>query len=272
LTNSSQRREVNTEADDTRFVRIYSDGNAGTGTVTLTLVDLDSGASLSLGSFSYESTGAVASLAVTSTRYTIGRAGGYPMGGALANRRAATEVPTVTTTGGTTSSPAFIVTTKDSGGRNASIAGGLVPTIVSSDPNVVSAGSCALDDGLDVDYSSSANGIGVYNCNFTTAATAKSGDKATLTVRTPDPASTTGGFLTATYNVTVGGSAATGTETITLDNPSYEPGEGMTLTLTAKDSAGNPVFDGEASPSVSFTKAVTGTRGASIYINGTRIK
>jgi hypothetical protein len=43
----------------------------------------------------------------------------------------------------------------------------------------------------------------------------------------------------------------------------------MTVTLTAKDSAGNPVYDGYASPAVSFNKAVGGTAiAASFYVAG----
>jgi hypothetical protein len=43
----------------------------------------------------------------------------------------------------------------------------------------------------------------------------------------------------------------------------------MVITRTAKDSAGNPVYDGAASPAVSFSKAVGGTApAAGVYVGG----
>lgn len=274
LANSSQRVESNTEADASRFVRIYSDGTAGTGSVTVTVTDVTSGSSITLGTWSYTSTGSVASIALDTTNYTIGRAG-YTTGGASATRADATEIggvaapATVVVQGdGTqTTTPAFVVVTKDSTGAVASIASSGVPTIVSSDLAIVSGGTCVKDNGSDSDYSSSSNGVGYYNCNFTTVAGAASGSKATLTIRTSDPASTTGGYLTTTLDVTVGGKVAT--ETLTTDKASYAPGEAMVITRTAKDASGNPVYDGAAAPAVSASKSLGGTTpGASIYVGG----
>jgi hypothetical protein len=42
----------------------------------------------------------------------------------------------------------------------------------------------------------------------------------------------------------------------------------MVITRTAKDSAGNPVADGTASPAVSFSKAVGGTAPTSGFYSG----
>jgi hypothetical protein len=45
----------------------------------------------------------------------------------------------------------------------------------------------------------------------------------------------------------------------------------MTITRTAKDSAGNPVADGTAAPAITFSKSVGGTApGASFYKGGTK--
>jgi hypothetical protein len=175
----------------------------------------------------------------------------------------------VTTSGVTT--PAFIVSATDSGSRLTTTTS--VPAVISSDATVVTGGTCTLDDGSNADYSSASpsaggtNSVGTYNCNFSTAANAVSGGKATLTIRVADPASTTGGYITTTLGVTVGGSIST--ETIAFDKASYAAGEGFVITRTAKDSAGNPVFDGATSGAITFNKAVGGTApAASIYVGG----
>jgi hypothetical protein len=148
--------------------------------------------------------------------------------------------------------PAFTVKTMSSTDLAADIASSGVPTIVSGTATVVVSGICAAD--TDADYGSGS--VGAYGCSFTTASSAKSGDKATLTVRTPDPASTTGGYLTTTIDVTVGGGV--NSEVISTDKASYSTGEVMTVTLTAKDSSSNPVYDGAARPALSANKSVGG--------------
>ena len=263
------RTDVEAAQDASRFVRVYSDGTAGTGSVTVTATDVDSGASITLGTFTYTSTGAQASIAVSTTRYTIGRAG-FTTGGAtdsnetaVASASSTTLLPNTTTA---ISTPAFVVVVKDSAG--APVTASAVPTVSSSDPLVSLGGTCALDDGGDVTNSSSTNGIGYYNCNFSTVATAVSGAKATLTISIPNPLSTTGGTLDATYAISVGGAVAT--HTLAFDKTSYEQGEGMKITRTAVDASGNPVYDGAVAPTVTFNRAIGGTApGAAFYIGGT---
>ena len=91
-----------------------------------------------------------------------------------------------------------------------------------------------------------------------------------MTIKVLDPADTTSTtFLTATQNVSVGGSVAS--EAITTDAASYTAGQAMIVTITAKDKSGNPVADGTASPAVSANKAVGGTAAAlaaGIYVGG----
>ena len=95
----------------------------------------------------------------------------------------------------------------------------------------------------------------------------KSGDKGTLTFRVVDPAGDGTTYLTAVVDFTIGGSVAT--ETLSFDKPSYAPGEAMVITRAAKDSSGNPVYDGAASPAVSFSKANGGTAPtAGSYVKG----
>ena len=262
---------TNTGTKNTSVVHLITDGTSGAGTVTIAVTDSVSGVRTVIGTKSFTSFGAVAKLAVSTADWTIGRAG-FTTGKAATARAAATTVgnaaaaATVTTTSGTSTSPAFIVKATDANGNAATAAA--APTIVSGTPSVVTGGTCLLDDGsAPTTVSSSTNGVGFYNCEFTTAAAAASGSKATLTIRIVDPADADK-FLTTTLDVTVGGSVST--ETIAFDKTSYAPGEGMTITRTAKDSAGNPVFDGAAAPAVTFTKSVGGTApAAGIYVKGT---
>jgi len=261
-----------TGTDNVAVCHINSDGTAGPGTVTISVTDSVSGTKTVLGTETFTSYGDVAKLEVTTKNYTIGRAG-FTSGKAATARAAATTVgnaaaaATVTSTSGTSTTPAFIVKATDSLGQAVSTT--LAPAIVSGTTTVVTGGTCLLDDGATATISSSTNGVGFYNCDFATSAAAASGAKSTLTIRVVDPAGDGTTFLTTTLDVTVGGSVST--ETIAFDKAAYAPGEGMTITRTAKDSAGNPVFDGAAAPAITFSKSVGGTApGASIYVGGTR--
>jgi hypothetical protein len=251
---------------------ISSDGTAGPGTVTISVTDSVSETKTVLGTETFTSFGSVAKLEVSTKIFTIGRAG-LPMGAASTTRIATSEIgsatldaTTKTTTSGTATTPAFIVKATDSIGQAVTTTAD--PVIVSGNTTVVTGGTCVLDGGAST-VSSSTNGVGFYNCNFNVSAAAASGAKSTLTIRVVDPAGDGTTYLTTTLDVTVGGSIST--ETIAFDKTAYAPGEGMTITRTAKDSAGNPVFDGAAAPAITFSKSVGGTApGASIYVGGTR--
>jgi hypothetical protein len=248
-------RSVTAQAVDALgYLYVCADGTAGTSTVSIAITNA-AGVTAVLSTKTVTFFGKVTKLAVSSTVYTIGKSGGAATGASTAaNLRDRSDV----------NIPAFVVKMTDSADRVANAAA--EPTIVSSDVTVVASGLCGLDDGLDAVYSS--GGTGYYNCGFTTASSAKSGDKATLTIRVLDPSDPLGvAYLTTTIAVTVGGSIAT--ETLAFDKASYAPGEAMVITRTAKDSAGNPVFDGAASPEIKFSKAVGGTAPvASKYVGG----
>jgi trimeric autotransporter adhesin len=267
---ATTRVATDATADAARYVLIGSDGNAGTGTVTVSVTNVNTLATSVLGTFTYTSYGAATALAVTAN-YTIGRAGGYTTGWATDGTRAA-ESTSPLSAAANTSAPAFTIKVTDSAGALVNLTNALgaaiVPTVVSSDISVISSGLCVLDAGTAV-YGTG-KGVGYYNCSFTTAPTSVSGGKATLTIRTPNPADTSL-FLTTTLDVTTGGSAATGTTTLALDKASYEAGEGMTVTLTAKDSAGNPVADGIASPAVTFNKATGGAAVAASWFTAGKV-
>jgi trimeric autotransporter adhesin len=266
-----------TGTDNVAVCHLSSDGTAGAGTVTISVTDSVSGTKTVLGTRTFTSYGDVAKLEVSTTNYTIGRAG-FATGVASTTREATKEIgntanvtASITVTSGTSTTPAFIVKATDSSGST--VVTTADPVIRSSNVDVISGGTCARDGGpaaaADALVKSSPNGIGFYNCAFTTTPTAVSGAKATLTIRVVDPAGDGTTFLTTTLDVTVGGSVAT--ETITFDKATYAPGEAMVVTRTAVDSAGNPVFDGAAAPAITFNKALGGSAiGASIYVGGKR--
>jgi hypothetical protein len=263
----SEGQALTVGTENVAWIHVSGDGTAGTGTIGITVTDAATGTSTALPSKTVTFYGAVTAISSAAT-FTIGKAG-QNVGTATAGRTTANELGKGTTTITTTSTPAFVVTTKDSGARNSTAAA--VPTVKSSDANVATGGTCVLDTFADVDYSATpsnggAGSVGVYNCNWSAAANAVSGAKATLTISIADPASTTGGTLTTTVAVSIGGSIST--ETVAFDKTSYAPGEAMVVTRTAKDSAGNPVFDGAASGAVTFNKPVGGTIGAGLYISG----
>jgi hypothetical protein len=245
-----------TGTTNTAVVHINTDGTAGTGSVTISVTDAVTGATTVIATKVYVSTGAVASLSVAATNYTIGKAG-TTTGAAVATRIQSGEETSPVTTGTTT--PAFVIKASDSSGNAVDTV--TTPTVSTSDATVVTGGTCVLDDGGDTTYSSGA-GVGYYNCNFTTAANAVSGAKATLTIKVLNPADATGTtYLTTTVPVSVGGKVAK--TVLTTDSNSYAPGAQMLVTFTATDAAGNPVYDGAASPGAVTANLATG--GSAVF-------
>jgi len=208
--------------------------------------------------------GTVRTLSIDTTNYTIGAAGGDETGAAVSARTATGEVTNAGALTAGTTTPAFIIAAKDAAGQLATAAS--APTLKSGNEAVIASASCALDDGQSA-YSSG-EGFGLYNCSFTTTATAKSGDKATLTLRISDPLGVSGiDYLTTTIAVTVGGTRYK--ETVAFDKTSYNPGEAMVITRTATDLSGNPVADGSSAPAVVFNKSIGGTApAAGFYVGG----
>jgi len=241
---------------------ICADGTAGKSTISLSVTNQLVTTAWASKEFTFY--GAVRTLSVATSNFTIGKAGGDETGAADTSRDATGEVTNAGALTASTSTPAFIIAAKDSAGQLATAAN--APTVISSNVTVVASGTCVLDDGATA-YSSG-EGFGLYNCSYTTAATAKSGDKATLTFRIADPLGTAGiDYLTTTVDVTVGGSRYK--ETVAFDKASYSQGEAMVITRTAVDASGNPVADGSSAPAVVFNKAIGGTApAAGFYVGG----
>jgi trimeric autotransporter adhesin len=239
-------------ADNVGYVEVSTDGTSGIGTITISVTDVVTGATTVIGTKTVTSYGAVTKIVATGVM-TIGRAGGATTGVAVADRDLATEVPAV------------IIKATDASGY---VVPSLTITAVSSDVVKVNSAITVAGDVASAANIYSSGGTGFYNVSISTPSSAKSGDKATLTFRTPDPADPLGlAYLTSAVEITVGGSVAT--EVLSFDKTSYIQGESMIVTVTAKDSSGNPVYDGAASPAITFSKAVGGTSpAASVYVGG----
>jgi len=258
------RVATNSSAASERYVHIEADGTAGTGSVTVSVTHAVTAVTTVLGTWNYTFFGDVAKIEVSTKTFTIGKAGDTTGYGGTTRTVAGNLLPALDDA---TTVPAFIIKMTDSGGRVANR--GANPTFTSSNAAAITGATCDRDGGaLPTTASSSTNGVGFYNCSFTTAANAVSGAKATLTAAVVDPADGTK-EITTTIELTVGGSVST--ETIAFDKTAYAPGEAMTITRTAKDSGGNPVADGTAAPAITFSKSVGGTApGASFYVGGTK--
>jgi len=215
-------------ADSATAVRVWSTGTAGTATLTVTTAS-----GLLIGTKTVTFHGSVTTLTVSRDIKKVLQAG----------------------TGDAISS-VFNVTATDSGGRNVL---NVNPTIVSSNINAISGGTCtdavgAVSDGVSV-------------CSVTGVALSTSGMAATLTARTLNPAGNlVDEYLTTTYAVTMGG--AVSTVVLTTDKATYEPGEAMVVTATAKDSSGNTPYDGQSGPTLRSNKNLGGSAaGTSITMN-----
>jgi hypothetical protein len=239
-----------TSEDEINHVYVCADGTAGVATIKISVTDL-LGVKTTLSTKTVTFFGKVTKIAATGV-LTNAAAGGAALGSASANRNAATVIP------------AIIVKATDSAGNGVT---GLTLTYKTSSAAVMTETLTCGEDIKSTANTSSSGGSGFYNCQVTSASSAVSGNKATLTVRTVDPADATL-FLTSDVAFTIGGSATTGTETLAFDKTSYAPGEAMVITRTAKDSAGNAVTDGTASPVYSFSKGISGTPAVGIYLAG----
>jgi len=157
-------------------IYVWSNGTAGVATITTTTYT-----GLLIGTETVTFTGAVTKLAVTKSYNTM------------------TDYGSIVRSGGKTSGNLVEVTATDSGARAID---GLTLTCVSGDATVIT--GCTVTPAAD--------GTGEYYLAFTSAANSTSGKKATVTIRTVDPAVTTStAYLTNPVNLTLGGTIATET-------------------------------------------------------------
>jgi hypothetical protein len=219
---------------NTANVTVWPDGTSGTATITI------SSGTVVLATKTINFYGTVATL--TATQYLkVARASAA--GAELGCNDAGCTWLTAATT------PAVYIVAKDSSGQ---VVPGLTVTALSNNAAVIVSGSVVEDD------ATAGDGPGYYNASVTSAPGGTSGASGTVVFRT---LLSTGAYVsTDAITFTLGGSLAS--MTLTLDKASYQVGEAMVVTRTAKDSAGNPVYDGVASPAVVFSKAIGGTAPA----------
>ncbi|MDA2984930.1 MAG: hypothetical protein O2896_03500, partial [Actinomycetota bacterium] len=215
-------------------ISVWSDGTSGTATITI------SSGTVVLATKSIIFYGTVATLTATQNlKVARASAAGAELG---CNDAGCTWLTTATT-------PAVYIVAKDASG---SVVPGLTVTALSNNSAVIISGSVVEDD------ATAGDGPGYYNASVTSAPGGTSGASGTVVFRT---LLSTGAYVsTEAITFTLGGTVATAT--LTLDKDSYQAGEAMVVTRTAKDSAGNPVYDGVASPAVLFSKAIGGTAPA----------
>ena len=242
----------------TYSVTVFGTGVAGTGTLVIAV----NGVNIKTHTLKFY--GAATKIEV-SPSYTIGQAGGYEQGtlDTVANDAAQVSVGGLVTLSTLTptvdNDPALAVLVTDVNGTP-------VPSTIS-----VSSSNPAVILPLTTANSFADSGDGIYSAgtwyrhySYNTANESVSGGSSTLTFSV----ALAGGLsISATQVVTIGGSPST--ETLKFDKDTYTPGEAMVITRTAKDSAGNPVYDNATANAVIFNKAVGGSLGASIYIGGT---
>ena len=224
------------DADGTALYVYSSDGE---GTATVTIKTVTSG--LTVGTKTITWYGRQAGIAIGSSIYTIARSG--PLGYATSGM--------------------FTVKVTDAGGRTVP---GVSFSNISDNAAAIASTSCTDTTG------DSSLADGVFSCSVTTVAGSTSGSKATITVRALKYLSSTT-FWPVDYAVTLGGGVST--VVLTTDKATYEPGEKMVVTSTAKDASGNPVYDGLAGPSLSSNKQLGGTNSAiggaltmNVYVGG----
>ena len=234
------------------YVHVSGDGTSGTGEVTVTVTDPTTAVKTTVGTFKvtfYSTT--VATLTVTQNYANIGAS--------TVHGCSSTTCTGTTYSTGSAGKPAVLIVAKDSSGM---VIPALTLTATSSDSTVISSSTVtAVNENV-----SDANGLGYYNASVTGAPGATSGKTATVTYSYTNADTTK--ISSAAVTFTVGGTTIA-TETLSFDKTAYAPGEAMVVTRTAKDSAGNAVADGTASPAVTFSKSVGGTApAASVYVAG----
>jgi trimeric autotransporter adhesin len=243
---------------------IYGDGRAGTSTVTISV----NGVVAKTITVKFY-TAKVASISVVQL-HSIGKAAGGTVGAVCSGTATAAACAANAGLGNIHSlnintannNPDMAVVLKDVDGNVIPVELGGTLSAASSNGAVVLGGfsTYGYDDGLG-DY---AVGLGYVHATFQTALTATSGQSATLTISYVN----TDGTVVAASPVTITIGGAVAKEVISTDASSYAPGTSMIVTITATDKSGNPVYDGAASPALTFSKYVGGAFGASTYTGG----
>jgi hypothetical protein len=211
-------------------VSVWGDGTAGSGIITVTATNA-LGVTTVLGTKTVRFAGAVSKATVTQNLFVA---------------RAATQLGLTPTTSRVTATsaattPALRAVVTDAAGVNV-VAGAATVRLVSSNTAVITAGSCAEytvtgTAGLAVPAP------GTFECSVSGAASALSGQTATITFQVLNPATGLYDIVATPITFAIGGSIAS--TVVSVNKTSYLPGEAIVMTATAKDSSGNAAADGQ---------------------------
>jgi len=226
---------------------------SGSSTITITATDED-GNITTIGTETINYYGNVATLTVTPVLSIIRTAGGTT--GDNTAQRVSTTAPA-----------SMVVTAKDSKGQ---LVGNLQASLVALATTGIASVAC-LEDIYDTGTSGAygLGGEGNYGCTVTSTGAAASGGKDSVTIRIVDPADATKFISGTAAPVTFGGSPST--VTMSFSKAAYTPGEKGVLTVTVKDSAGNPASDGVYATlfsGASTTNATGATPAAAVVVIG----
>jgi hypothetical protein len=238
---------------DVAQIFFCASNQSGSSTITITATDED-GNITTIGTETINYFGAVASLEVKPVLSIIRSAGGTT--GVNTATRIATTAPA-----------SMVVTAKDSKGQ---LVGNLQASLVALATTGIASVAC-LEDIYDTGTSGAfgLGGEGNYACTVTSTGAAASGGKDSVTIRIVDPADATKFISAPAQAVTFGGSPST--VTMAFNKSAYTPGEKGVLTVTVKDSAGNPASDAVYTTlfsAASVTNATGATPGESVTLIG----
>jgi hypothetical protein len=205
------------------YFLVYGDGTAGVGTITIAAGTT----TVATETITFYSTTAATATIAKQNLYILNKAGGT-LGSATSSDSATTVAKT----------KALIISLKDANGNSV---GGQAAnlTAVSSDSTILSSTINAVED-TDSTYGL---GAGNYIIQPTAVASATTGKTATLTVKWTSSTDATV-IVSAPAATFVVGSGTIATVTITPAAATYNVSDLATYTLTAKDSSGNLVADG----------------------------
>jgi trimeric autotransporter adhesin len=220
------------------LIDLFGDGASGTSTVTISV------GSTVVATKTWVFTDTATKITVTQN-YSVARASatGAALGSAVSNESV-----------DSTNVAAFVAFVEDKNGNGVNSA----PSCKIADLTVINGCTITQDAGAE------GAGDGYYNVSVTSAPNGVSGKSTEIYVRWLNTATNTY-VESAPLKFTLGGSIAT--TSVTLDAASYEAGAPMSLSITAKDSSGNPTYDGQSiAYALSSSKPVGGALPATTKV------
>jgi hypothetical protein len=246
------------------IIGVSGDGTRGVATITIS-----SGTTV-LATKTVTFYGAVATLTATqgvsvmrSGRTATSTVADFTLGGVDPTLAATSAIGQATATN-------ITIVAKDVDGNTVPLTSGAVTADISDSAVIGAVNIAACLSGTHASTTVCAAGDGTWIANTVAAIGGVSGAAATVTFKTAHP-TLPATFISAVVPFTLGGSKTGGTVTMKLDKTTYEPGERVIITYTAKDAAGNPVHDWAAVGTPASNKSMVGINGTGVFVNGSHI-